>query len=378
MRSPSLLSVALFALCLGGCPENVPDAGPAVPPAAPSGGQGLVARCSVRTERAPDDLGVEPVMAIDVGSTGVTVFTTGHEWSGSGVLPLVMVDGTSVATVPGGHVLAEQRTVSLLDAPTHRRRTTLTLARDAADAQVVATSEGLMLLFRRLDRTARVDDDEDPDNIPGALWFQRLDEAGRAAGTAVPLAMADRSIANVLWFTARWDAGRLVVSMQDAEAATRHAIVSPLGRVLAIGEGGEVVCPLAGCVRLVGRSDPHAGDVGALGDGLLRVQLLAHGTALATTLPADHIDVAAVSGDRALVVARSTVEGAVQRTVAVLDVPRHRLVPVMLTENQQLTTSWTLPLASATPYVSATAEGFVLVYDDVPAHIVRQDIVCDR
>ncbi|MEI8258246.1 MAG: hypothetical protein WCJ30_21415, partial [Deltaproteobacteria bacterium] len=58
-------------------------------------------------------------------------------------------------------------------------------------------------------------------------------------------------------------------------------------------------------------------------------------------------------------------------------VPRHRLVPVMVADSQQLTTSWTLPLSTAVPIVRATASGFVLLYDDVPARLTRQDIVCD-
>lgn len=307
------------------------------------------------------------------------MFTTGHAWSESGVRALSSIDGISAVAVPGGHLFAGKRTVSRFEDALPARRTTLALDRDTADAQLVATSDGNVLLYRRLDRTARTADD-DPDSVPGTLWLQRLDEVGRATGLALEAGAGEPTLAAMAWFTARWDAGRLVVIMgdsDDAEAMPHHAVVSLDGRVLEHGDGADVVCPLAGCVRLVGRTDPLAVDVGASEDGLLRLQLLAHGTSLATTLPADHVEVAAVSGDRVLVVARSTVEGAVERTVALVDVPRHRLVPVVLAESQQLTTNWTLPVETARPMVRATSTGFVLLYGDGAGRIVRQDLVCD-
>jgi len=376
VRRIALVTSIIAAASLPGCPEDGHDAGagdaPVVDAAAASP---LVPRCRVTIEALPVEMASEAPIALAGGPHGVTVFTADHLWDGVDVAPFHVADGASVASTSSGHLLAEGRTLSLVQYSPLRRRVVRQLGRSTADAEVLETTVGPVLLYRRV--PAPSDARNAPESSGGSVEIERLDDNGRSLGPPVSLGDHDPALADVTWFATRWDTGRIVLEVENDDGRKHYAVLSPDGRERSSGEGHGVACLLAGCVRLIGRTDPRAAEFGAHIDGMVHAEILSHGTALSLPLAGDHVDAVAVRGDRLLAIVRNGAEGSVTRMAALVDVTRRRPVPVTLSAAQEVAVSWMLPPMNLTPIVHIVENGFVILHDDASARLVLERIECD-
>jgi hypothetical protein len=370
-------------LALGACSDSATDAATPTSAADAAPPTPLVARCRLTEERPPDPMATETAVAFSVEPVGTMLFTTQHAWNGMhvpgvsvDVAPITTDELASVVHTASGDLIADDHGVSLLTWTPVRKRTVFPLPSRGRDATLVETATGPVLLYARVDsaNARRNRDDEEP---AGALRWQRLDANGRPTGAALSLESQDPAFGDVLSFGAHAETGRVVIEVENAEAVTRFGVFDLDGNERSSGEGRDVLCPLAGCVRLVGRIDPRAPQLGGE-DGQLRAEILSHGTALSFGLSADHVEAAVVRGNQVLAVLRTGTEGAVTRSLAVLDVPRHRAVPVSRAGSEDTVVSWMISSGATAPMLRVTDDGFAALHTDDTGRLVVQRVNCDR
>jgi hypothetical protein len=371
-------------LALGGCSDSATDAATPTSAADAAAPIPLVARCRLTEERPPDPMSAETPVAFSVGPLGTTLFTTQHAWNGLhvpgvtvDVAPMTTDELATVVHTASGDLIADDHGVSLMTWTPVRKRMVFPLPSRGRDATLVETATGPVLLYARVDTASARRNNPDDDEPPGALRWQRLDVNGRPSGAAISLESQDPAFGDVLSFSAHAETGRVVIEVENAEAVTRFGVFDLDGNERSSGEGRDVLCPLAGCVRLVGRIDPRAPQLGGE-DGQLRAEILSHGTALSFGLSADHVEAAVVRGNQVFAVLRTGSEGAVTRSLAVLDVPRHRAVPVIRAGTEDTVVSWMISSGATAPMLRVTEDGFAALHTDDTGRLVVQRVACDR
>jgi hypothetical protein len=371
-----LRSIGIGVILVAGCSENHPDVAAPTDTADAAPAAPLVARCRVTEERPPDPIAGEDPVALASGPHGVTVFSSRHAWNGLEIASVQLGELATVVHTTAGDLFADEAGVALLSWSPTRARVRTPMPARARDAMLVETATGPVLLYARVDSATRPRSDENEVDSPGALRWQRLDATGRPSGPAVALESQDPAFGDVLSFSAHAETGRVVIEVENAGATTRFGVFDLEGHERSSGEGGDVLCPLAGCVRLVGRIDPRAPQLGGE-DGQLRAEILSHGTALAFGVNADHVESAVVRGNLIFAALRAGTEGVATRSLAVLDVPRHRAVPVQLAARDETVVSWVIASATTPPLLDVTDDGFAALHTDDTGRLVVQRVSCE-
>ncbi len=199
-----------------------------------------------------------------------------------------------------------------------------------------------------------------PGCTAGAPQVQRVDAEGSGIQPATALPFDAETTVRAMF--ARWDFGRFVVrATTSAGDEPLSWILDPDGEVLSTATG-EVACAASGCVRVT----VSAGDTGAEGQGMLRVEPLQHGEAWDTGVRAQDVSGVAVSGDRLLVLSASS-HGAVGCSLTVLHLGRRS---VLLEHHDDA-------LSCDPGRVLATARGFVLAEQEAGRAARLRTLACE-
>ena len=300
------------------------------------------------------------------------MFTAAHAWNGSASIAFRADDAISAVHTSAGDIVVEGRAVSLLQWEPARRRTVFTLPSRTLAAHLVDTNDGPLLVYIRTSSGA--DDGRDD---AGAIMAQRLDANGRANGRPVDLGATNPAFVETSEHQSRAEAGRIIIAAEQPDASWHYGVFGADFRLRSSGEGAGIHCPLAGCVRVVGRTDPFATQAGG-DDGQIRAEIVSHAVSIPFAVSGDHVEDVAVRENRMLAVIRSGEPGAYTRSLAVLDVSRRVLVPVSRATSDQPVVSWMIAGLHDAPLIRTTRDGFVAVYRDASEQTQIERIVCER
>jgi hypothetical protein len=320
-------------------------------------------------------------LAVASGPNGVRTFFSSGWWDARHRGVLDLAPWSAVGFTGSGYLVANRRTLQLYDPTLSAQRMRRKLAFRACEPKLLETPHGALWLYRRTVRETG-----DCDQALGSVFMQRLTAKGSAFGPAVQIGRGAPDRARVAAFDARLDAGRVVLFTHDqSPGAPRRrewhfTVLTDSGVELLRGDGDNVACPRAGCVRVVGRQDGDVDSVERSTDGHLRVVPFRSQRYFGLPIDAARVFAVAARGDRILVrfraESRNDPDGTNQNHFVLLDVARRQIIPVLDEDRREVVSIW--PEASGNTRLGTTASGFFIAGSHPTSGVYLRTIECQR